>query len=405
MMKLPRRFKATKTLLLAVLAISGISGFLALTSVATSQAANSHANEAAVCPAPPSSSARCHAHVVTDKTGNPAVTTLPKGYGPIQFHTAYNLPATSANPATIAIVDAYDHPSIKADLDTYNSTFGLPYFPSCSASVTTGCFKKVNQRGGTAYPSANSGWALEIALDVETAHQTCQNCKLILVEADSSSYTNLMAAVDEARALGATVISNSYGSSEFAGETAYDSHFNHPGTAFTFSSGDNGYGASYPAASPYVTAVGGTSLALTGTNTRQSESVWSGAGSGCSAYEPKPVFQLDTGCSKRTIADVSADADPNTGAAVYDSVRYQGRRGWFQVGGTSLAAPLIAGVYALAGNLTASTPANAIPYAATNNLYDIISGSNGACGTYLCNGSSGYDGPSGLGSPVGPSAF
>jgi subtilase family serine protease len=330
---------------------------------------------------------------------------LPKGYGPTQFHTAYNLPANSTNPATIAIVDAYNHPSIKADLDTYNSTFGLPSFPSCSASVTTSCFTKVNQRGGTSYPSTNSGWALEIALDVETAHQTCQNCKLILVEADSNSYANLMTAVDEARALGATVISNSYGSSEFSGETAYDSHFNHPGTAFTFSSGDNGYGATYPAASPYVTAVGGTSLSLTSTNTRQAESVWNGAGSGCSAFELKPSFQHDSGCSRRTIADVSADADPNTGAAVYDSVRYQGRKGWFQVGGTSLAAPLIAGVYALAGNLTTLAPANSMPYTSSSNLYDVISGSNGTCGTYLCNGGSGFDGPSGLGSPIGFGAF
>lgn len=400
-MKLPQSIKSTKNLI----TILSISSILALALVATSQAANSHASEKAVCPAPPTSSARCHARIITDKNGNPVVTTLPKGYGPTQFHTAYNLPANSTNPATIAIVDAYNHPSIKADLDTYNSTFGLPSFPSCSASVTTSCFTKVNQRGGTSYPSTNSGWALEIALDVETAHQTCQNCKLILVEADSNSYANLMTAVDEARALGATVISNSYGSSEFSGETAYDSHFNHPGTAFTFSSGDNGYGATYPAASPYVTAVGGTSLSLTSTNTRQAESVWNGAGSGCSAFELKPSFQHDSGCSRRTIADVSADADPNTGAAVYDSVRYQGRKGWFQVGGTSLAAPLIAGVYALAGNLTTLAPANSMPYTSSSNLYDVISGSNGTCGTYLCNGGSGFDGPSGLGSPIGFGAF
>jgi subtilase family serine protease len=402
-MKLAKSIKSTRTLLIAILSISGI---LTLAFVATSQAASSHANERAVCPAPPISSVRCHAHIVTDKNGNPAVTVAPTGYGPTQFHTAYNLPATSTSPATIAIVDAYDHPSIKANLDTYDSTFNLPSFPSCSTSVTTSCFTKVNQRGGTSYPSANSGWALEIALDVETAHQTCQNCKLILVEADSSSYPNLMTAVDEARTLGATVISNSYGSSEFSGETTYDSHFNHPGTAFIFSSGDNGYGATYPAASTYVTAVGGTSLTLTSSKTRQTESVWSGAGSGCSAYETKPTFQHDLGCTNRTIADVSADADPNTGAAVYDSVRYQGQKGWFQVGGTSLASPLIAGIYGLAGNLTALTSANSMPYASSSsNLYDITSGSNGTCGTYLCNGVSGFDGPSGLGSPIGSSAF
>ncbi|MBI3624475.1 S8 family serine peptidase, partial [Candidatus Saccharibacteria bacterium] len=269
-------------------------------------------------------------------------------------------------------------------------------------------FTKVNQRGGTSYPATNSGWALEIALDVETAHQTCQNCKLILVEADSSSYTNLMTAVDEARTLGATVISNSYGSGEFSGETSFDSYFNHPGVVFTFSSGDSGYGATYPAASPYVTAVGGTSLYLNANNSWLGESVWNGAGSGCSAYESKPGFQSDSGCVKRTIADVSADADPYTGAAVYDSIRYQGRLGWFQVGGTSLASPLIAGIYGLAGGVSQSTQANSVPYSLVNystNLHDITTGSNGSCGTYLCNGVSGYDGPSGLGSPLGFGAF
>jgi len=376
----------------------------------TSEAANSHSSSKKVCDEQSSNtSANCFARVKIDKNGRPVTTvTTPTGYGPLQFRTAYNLPTNNTNPATIAIVAAYNHPSIKADLDEYNSTFNLPSFPSCSATVTTGCFMKVNQTGGTKYPKTNAGWALEIAMDVQTAHAVSPNSKIILVEATTNSYANLMTAVDRARLLGATVISNSYGSLEFSGEITYDSHFKYPGIAFLFSSGDAGYGVSYPAASPYVTAVGGTSLYLTGTGTRQTESVWAGAGSGCSAYEPKPVFQTDLGCSNRTVSDVSAVADPNTGAAVYSSVVLQGQKGWFQVGGTSLSAPIIAGVYALAGSTDPSVYANSVPYAATaGSLYDVAYGNNGACGSnvYLCNGIIGYDGPSGLGSPIGIGAF
>ncbi|HSX46033.1 MAG TPA: S53 family peptidase [Candidatus Saccharimonadia bacterium] len=361
-----------------------------------------------VCDVSAAGTSSCFAKVITDRSGSPAVTTLPAGYGPAQFHGAYQLPSTSANPATIAIVDAYDDPNAAADLATYDKTFGLPVFPNCSNTVKTACFQKVNQTGGTFYPQRSTGWGLEVSLDVQTAHQICQNCKLILVEANNSSYTNLMRAVDEARLLGATVISNSYGSNEFNGENTYDSHFNYPGIAFVFSSGDSGYGATYPAASPLVAAAAGTTLAVSPANAWQAESAWSGAGSGCSAYELKPAFQTDTGCLKRTVADVAADADPNTGAAVYDSLGYAGTRGWFQVGGTSLAAPIIAGTYGLANNVPTATFANSLPYSDFNyatNLHDVISGSNGACGTYLCQGATGYDGPSGLGTPQGLGAF
>lgn len=376
----------------------------------TSDAANSNSRNKKVCTEQLlENSANCYARVKVDKDGQPTVTlTTPIGYGPTQFRTAYSLPANSINPATIAIVAAYDHPSIKADLDIYNSTFNLPSFPNCSASVTTSCFMKVNQTGGTKYPKANAGWALEIAMDVQTAHAISPNSKIILVEATSNSYVNLMTAVDRARLLGATVISNSYGSSESAGETTYDSHFKYPGIAFLFSSGDAGYSVSYPAASQYVTAVGGTSLYLNSDNTRQSEIVWGGAGSGCSAYEAKPAFQTDLGCSNRTVSDVSAVADPNTGAAVYSSVRLSGQKGWFQVGGTSLSAPIVAGIYALAGSTNPLVYANSIPYTASvGDLYDVAYGSNGACGSYayLCSGVVGYDGPSGLGSPIGLGAF
>jgi subtilase family serine protease len=344
--------------------------------------------------------------VIIDRAGKPAVASAPTGYGPAEFHAAYTSIQTVASPKVIAIVDAYDQPNILSDLNTYSAAFHIPSLPACKGSVTTGCFQKVNQQGTTGkMPVTNAGWALETSLDVEAAHAMCQNCGILLVEANSANYSDLMAAVDRAVSMGATVVSNSYGSTEFSGETSFDSHFNHPGTAFVFSSGDAGYGAEYPAASPYVTAVGGTSLTITN-GVYGGETAWNGAGSGCSAYEAKPSFQTDSGCANRTVADVSADADPATGAAVYDSVRYQGQLGWFKVGGTSLAAPIIASMYALGGVPAAPAAANAVPYAHTDSLHDIISGTNGICTPgYLCSASAGYDGPTGLGTPNGLGAF
>jgi len=360
-----------------------------------------------VCPGPADpGSARCHARVVVDQRGLPRASAVPTGaYGPAQFRGAYNLPSTSAGSGqTIGIVDAYDDPNIESDLAVYSNQFGLP-----SCTTANGCFKKVNQTGGTQYPAKNAGWALEIALDVEIAHAVCPNCKILLVEATTNSFTNLLAAEDYAKAH-ATVVSNSWGGGEFSGETTYDTHFSTANKPITFSSGDSGYGVEYPAASQYVTAVGGTTLTVNSNNTYKSETVWSGAGSGCSALEPKPTWQKDTGCIRRTVADVSADADPNTGAAVYDTVRNQGRSGWFQVGGTSLASPLIAAVYALAGNATGIGDAQYLyghgTYGTSGTLHDVTSGSNGSCGgSYLCSGKTGYDGPTGLGTPRGTGGF
>ena len=366
-------------------------------------AANSHANYAAVCAGVPAGSARCDALVVTDAQGNPMASSSPAAgaYGPAQFHTAYALPTTSASAQTIGIVDAYNDPNIASDLATYDSYYGLP---SCTAS--NGCLSVVNQSGGTSLPKTNSGWSLEISLDVETAHEICQNCKIVLVEASSSSIANLGASVNEAVKLGANVVSNSYGSSEYSSEvTDSSSYFNHPGTMITVSAGDGGYGVEFPAASQYVTAVGGTTLHLNADNTYQSEAAWNKTGSGCSTYIPKPTWQLDTGCAKRTVGDVSADADPATGAAVYDSVRYNGQSGWFTVGGTSLSSPLVGATYALAGNAsTLNYGSNS--YANIASLHDVTTGSNGTCSpAYLCTAQVGYDAPTGNGSPNGLGAF
>lgn len=354
-----------------------------------------------------SETAYCEAKVIVDDVTHSAKSfTAPSGYGPAQLRSAYRITGIGGNRRIIAIVDAYDHPNIKSDLDTYSKQFGIPTLPNCVgaiASSTVPCFKKVDQNGGTHYPPKNSGWDLEIALDVEIAHAICQDCSILLVEASSASFNNLTSAVDRAGILGAKIISNSYGAPEFSGQTAYDFHFNKPGIAITVSSGDSGYGVEYPASSRFVTAVGGTTLSMNGL-TYLGETAWNGAGSGCSAYETKPSWQTDSGCNRRTVADVSAVADPATGAAVYDSVSYQGVRGWFQVGGTSLSSPLVAAIYALSGN-TANT-ASQIPYQNTFNLNDIVSGSNGICSPgYLCTAGVGYDGPTGLGTPNGLSAF
>lgn len=359
------------------------------------------ANHRPVCPGPAApGSARCHARVITDQRGQPNVTTSPTGYGPVQFRTAYALPSsTNGKGQTIAIVDAYNDPNIEKDLGVYSSHYGLP-----PCTTANGCFKKVNQAGGTTYPNNNSGWALEISLDVEIAHAACPNCKILLVEASSNSFSNLLAAEDYA-IKHATVVSNSWGGGEFSGEISTDSHFNHIGHPITFSSGDGGYGAEYPASSQYVTAVGGTTLYLNSNNTYKGESAWSGTGSGCSAYEPKPTWQKDSGCIRRTVADAAADANPNTGASVYDSVAYQGVSGWFKVGGTSLSSPLIASIYALAGN-AASTVDGSYPYSHSSYLHDVTSGSNGNCGgSYLCTAKTGYDGPTGKGTPKGAGGF
>ncbi|MBI3633280.1 MAG: S53 family peptidase [Candidatus Vogelbacteria bacterium] len=349
---------------------------------------------------------------MVDSAGQPKTQATPSGYGPAQLHGAYTSQVLAPNKQIIAIVDAYDDPNILSDLNTYNKTYNIPLLPTCSSAVATSltpCFQKLDQRGGIKYPAVDAGWALEISLDVEAAHAICQNCSILLIEADSASYINLMAAVDRAITSGATVVSNSYGSSEFSGETDYDTHFNHLGVAFTFSSGDGGYGVEYPAASQYVTAVGGTTLLLNSDNSYKSESAWSGAGSGCSLYGTKPLWQHDTYCLNRTVADISAVADPNTGVAVYDSIRYQNKSGWFKVGGTSLAAPVVAGIYSLAGGVSSGVQGDSLPYSNGSyltNIHDILTGSNGTCGgSYLCTATVGFDGPTGLGSPIGISAF
>jgi len=370
---------------------------------APGSAAASKGHHRAVCGAAPAKFARCHAEVVTNASGTPLATTTPHaGYGPADLQSAYSLSAAGGAGQTIAIVDAYDDPTAESDLSVYRSNYGLS-----ACTTANGCFRKVNQSGGTKKPRANASWAQEISLDLDMASAVCPNCKILLVEASSASMANLGTGVNTAARLGATVVSNSYGGSEYSSETSDENaYFNHPGVAITVSAGDNGYGVEFPAASRYVTAVGGTSLTRDATRTRGwTESAWSGAGSGCSAFVTKPSWQTDGGCAKRTVADVSAVADPNTGVAVYDSTPSNGSSGWLVFGGTSVAAPVVAGVYALAGNASSTTYGSS-PYANTQALNDVTSGSNGTCTTaYLCTAGPAFDGPTGLGTPNGTPGF
>jgi subtilase family serine protease len=336
--------------------------------------------------------ARCHAWRVDSVEPN----LTPSGYRPADLQAAYKLPSTTAGAGqTVAIVDAYDDPNAESDLAVYRSTFGLP-----PCTTANGCFRKINQNGGTSYPSPSIGWAEEISLDLDMVSAICPKCHILLVEASSPTMSNLGAAVNTAASRGATEISNSYGGPNSSDAAA--PYYNHPGIAITASSGDSGYGVQFPASSQYVTAVGGTSLTKSSNTRGWSETVWSGAGSGCSSLSKKPSWQRDSGCLWRTVADVAAVADPNTGVAVYDTYL---KSGWMVFGGTSVGAPIIASVYALAGNAR-SVNYGSYSYSHTSSLFDVTSGSNGSCfPSYLCTGKAGFDGPTGNGTPNGTGGF
>ena len=341
-----------------------------------------------------------------DANGVPLLSSAgPTGYTPAQIRATLGLTGTGAG-QTIAIVVAYNHPNIAADLATFDATFGLPAPPS---------FKKVNQAGSTtSFPVTDAGWALETSLDVEWAHAIAPGAGILLVEATSSSFTNLDTAIAYAAKQSAvTVISNSWGASEFNGETTLDSYCKLSAKLCVFSSGDNGNPATYPATSPYVLSVGGTTLQLASDNTITSESAWSGSGGGISRYETRPAYQSSVNATlKRGAPDVSYNGNPATGFAVYDSIAYAGQSGWFQMGGTSAGAPQWAGIVAVANQLRKAAgkavlaaytskgafQAHAAIYGATSGLSDITTGTNGTCGS-ICTTASGYDFVTGRGSP------
>jgi len=389
------RFSALYLPLLACLPLACASD-PAGSSQASDQAADTSALSAItarpskrVCDAPAAGEASCFARVLAAPDGTVQPLATPSGWGPADLQLAYNVPAAGST-ATIAIIDAFDDPTAEADLGVYRSTFGL-----APCTTANGCFKKVNQSGVQgSYPRKNRGWAAEIALDIDMASAICPTCKILLVEATTNSNLNLATAANEAAALGASVISNSYGSNESSSETQFDVDYNHPGIAVFASTGDGGFGSSYPATAKGVIGVGGTSLVKSTSSRGWAETTWSGAGSGCSSVEAKPSWQTDTGCAKRTVGDLSAVADPNTGVAVYDST---GSGGWAVYGGTSVSSPLVASIFAAIGK---GSKDGSFVWSNASRFYDVTSGSNGSCSpSYLCTAGSGFDGPTGWGTP------
>jgi Putative Ig domain len=362
----------------------------------------------------------------TAQTVGPNAIPSGSGYGPSQFQAAYNLAAASAadgSGTTVAVVDAYNDPTAASDLATYRSAAGLP-------ALTAGQFTVYNQNGQTsplpATAPASDDWTLEEALDVDMVSAICPLCKIDLVEATNDTGNGLyIAEQTAATTLGAKYISNSWGGRETSTDTTYDSqYFGVAGVVYTASAGDSAYsgGVIYPATSPHVVGVGGTTLNTASNSRGWTESVWKtssteGTGSGCSAVEPRPSWQssislITAACSHRVDNDVAADADPNTGAAVYDTTN--GNGGWNEVGGTSESSPMIAAVFALAGNNGngGNNAADSI-YTRTGSLYEVTASNNGTCtppsqDSVLCTATGAantYNGPTGWGTPDGLTAF
>ena len=334
------------------------------------------------------------------------------GYTPASLRSAYGLTKASAgggSGATVAIVGAYRDPNAAADLAAYRSHFKLP---ACAQAGH--CLRIVNEHGGTTgLPGPEPGWAASQATQMDAISALCPRCHLLLVDASSTSLTDLGTAEDTAVTLGARFVVNGWSGIEFAGETSYAGYFNHPGVAIVFAAGDTGYGARFPADQPFVTAVGGTTLTRSTVNSRGwAETAWSQTASGCAALGIKPSWQRSDartpgGCLNRTENDVAADADPGTGAAVYDS--YAASKSWTKAGGTSLAAAIVTATYALAGTPLPRTYPARYPYQHAGHLFDVQFGSNGgSCEPdrqYLCTAGPHYDGPTGLGTPDGTAAF
>ena len=339
------------------------------------------------------------------RTGEPLLAgTGTSGYTPSQVRSYLGLTGTGVG-QTIAIVTAYDAPHVERDLAVFNQTFGLPAPPS---------LRKVNQSGGMKYPAVNAAWALETALDVQWAHAVAPDASILLVEASTSSLTNLLTALSyAAKQPGVTVISNSWGTSEFSKQGAQDYRCRLVTAVCVFASGDNGNPGTYPGTNPHVLAVGGTTLRLDDAGAVQSESAWSGSGGGISLYSPKPAYQAaSTSAPRRASPDVAYAGDPATGFAVYSSTAYQGQSGWFQMGGTSVGAPQWSGIVAATNQLrrsvgkgaltavtsTGATPLHSALYRSSPSLGDVVSGTNGICGQ-VCSAGPGYDTVTGLGSP------
>jgi subtilase family serine protease len=338
--------------------------------------------------------------------------TTPHGLFPVQIKAAYGLNSTpnQGQGQIIGIVDAFDDPNAEADLQVYDTQFNLPV-----CTTANGCFTKIK----VGNPAGDTGWGLEISLDIQQAHSLAPAAKVILVEANSNSFDDLLAAVDVARENGATQISMSWSGGEDSSELGFDSFFNHPGVTFMASTGDGGHGVGYPAASPYVVAVGGTTLTLASplplpsplTPNYGHETAWSGSSGGISAFEPGQSYQngVFTGCGStghRCLPDISSDANPATGVPVYDTYGYSQ---WVEVGGTSVSSPDWSAIFAVTNSSRAAAGKGPLQTAIADlytfynttqyaDFHDITSGTNGGCGAQ-CTAVVGYDLVTGIGSP------
>lgn len=343
----------------------------------------------------------------------------PTGYSPMQIRHAYGFDTLTVTGARqiIAIVDAFDAPTIAEDIATFiaqyglQPMYGLPHTKKCSVKAGPHpCFQKISAEKTT--PASDAGWALETSLDTEWAHVTAPDSDILLIETKNSSLTSLMHGVDRAARSGAHIVSMSWGGPEFQNELRYDKHFKKSGVTFLASSGDLGTGESYPASSPYVLSVGGTTLPLDALGRLSGkETAWQGSGGGVSAYETQPEYQASFDIQangKRSGPDIAYNANPTTGVSVYDSLSYgSGTGGWYALGGTSAAAPQWAGIIATIDEkrpkpLSTNTLSQSFAYdsATVQGLFrDIRSGKNGNCGAH-CKASTGYDFVTGLGSPI-----
>jgi N-acetylneuraminic acid mutarotase len=393
-------------LILRLLAIVALVTGAALSAGVPAQAAPPPATIRAACNTPSEATlaghlphARCYAVGWPDpsRKARTAADGPPTGsLTPADIQSAYQLPDAGAG-MTVAIVDAFGYSTAEADLAVFRAHYGLP---ACTSD--NGCFTKLDQRGGTDYPADDGGWSTETAIDLDAVSAACPKCDLLLVEGDSDDVGDLAQAAETAAQSHPAAISNSYGvDGEFPGEDTLDSYYDHPGIAVTVSSGDSSV-QNWPSSDPDVVSIGGTVLTKDDSPRGWSETAWDSAGSGCSFYEPKPDFQksIATGCDTRANADISAVA--GTGLGIYNTLN---DNGWASWGGTSLASPLVAAMYALAGTPTPGTYPNTYPYQNRDKLTDITTGANGNCGTAICQAGPGWDGPTGLGTPAGVSAL
>ena len=382
-----------RILALLTIALAAIATCVALAPASSARVASTQFRRA--CPPAHGMQVTCFARYRSAAAGRPSGPTLT----PRDIAAAYRLPPHSLGNGTVAIVDAQDDPHAEHDLAVYRARFGLP-----PCTTHNGCFKKVNEHGkAKPLPQRDPGWGVEISLDLDAVSSACPGCHILLVEGSSPSLHDLGVAENTAVRMGADVVSNSYGLDEFNGMQSFGHRFyDHPGVPIVVSSGDSGFGIpQFPAVLSTSIAVGGTSLRRAHNTRGYTEHAWWGASSGCSGYVAKPAWQTDAHCPTRMVADVSAVADPASGFLVYDTFGLGRQNGFVQVGGTSLSAPLIAGMIARAGHVRLLSTARYI-YRHSNSMHDIRGGSNGFCGhDYLCTGKRGYDGPTGVGSPRG----